>query len=83
MSDLLKYVKAAAKWYTFGIHLGLENNELEVIQNDSLNSNAALMAVFRAWLDNAKDPSWSVLVKALSDTKLGVLASEIDARFCV
>ena len=84
MSDLLKYVKAAAKWYTLGIHLGLENNKLEVIRKDSYNdSSAALIAVFQAWLDNAQDPSWSVIVKALKDTELGVLASEIDARFCV
>ena len=84
MSDLLKYVKAAAKWYTFGSHLGLKHNKLEVIRKDSFkDSSAALMAVFRVWLDNAQDPSWSVIVRALNDTELGVLASEIDAKFCV
>ena len=84
MADLIKYVKAAFKWYTLGTHLGVENHKLKVIQENNRNdSEAALLAVFQAWLDNTPDPSWSIVVKALYDTQLGVLASEISDRFCV
>ena len=83
MGDLLKYVKATAKWYTLGIHLGLKYNKLEAIRKNNSNDNeAALLEVFRAWLDNAQDLSWNIIVKALKDTELTVLASEIDAKFC-
>ena len=83
-SDLLKYVKAAAKWYTLGSHLGVDRYKLEAIRKDCSNdSEAALLAMFGAWLDNAQDPSWKIIVKALNDTKLGILASEIDDKFCV
>ena len=83
-SDLLKYVKAAAKWYTLGSHLGVDRHKLEAICKDCSNdSEAALLAMFGAWLDNAQNPSWKIIVKALNDTKLGVLASEIDDKFCV
>ena len=84
MSDLLKYVKAAARWYTFGAHLKINRDRLEVIRRDHRNdSEAALVAVFKAWLDNAEEPSWNKIVKALNDTELGVLASEIEDKFCV
>ena len=83
MADLLKYVKAAFKWDILGTHLGVEDHKLKVIDKNNRNdSEAALREVFRAWLDNTPDPSWSIVVKALKDTQLGVLASEISDRFC-
>ena len=84
MSDLIKYVKAAIKWYTLGAHLHVELSKLEVIRRDHFNDcEAALIAVFRAWLDNTPEPSWSKIVRALYDTKLGILASEINDKFCI
>ena len=84
MPDLLKYVKAAARWYILGTHLKIDRDRLEVIgQDHHKNSEAALVAVFKTWLDNAEEPSWNKIVKALNDTELGVLASEIEDKFCV
>ena len=84
MSDLLKHVKAAARWSTLGTHLKIDRHKLEVIRRDHHNdSEGALHAVFTTWLDNAEEPSWNKIVKALNDTELGVLASEIEDRFCV
>ena len=84
MSDLIKYVKAAIKWYTLGAHLHVEQSKLEVIRMDHFNNcEAALIALFRAWLDNTPEPSWSKIVQALYDTRLGILASEINDKFCI
>ena len=84
MSDLIKYVKAAVKWYTLGTHLRVERSKLDVIQGDHFNDcEGAVIAVFRAWLDNTPEPSWSKIVQALCDTELGILASEINDKFCI
>ena len=84
MSDLIKYVKAAARWYTLGTHLNIDRHKLEVIRsNNRSDDEAALIAVFEAWLDNAEELLWNIIVKALKDTQLGILASEIEDKFCV
>ena len=63
MGDLLTHVKAAAQWYTLGIHMVLKQSKLEVVRKDKSNdSEAALMKVFRVWLDSVQDPSWNVIV---------------------
>ena len=41
MGDLLKYVKAAAKWYTLGSHLGVDRHKLEAIYKDYSNNSEA------------------------------------------
>ena len=84
MSNLIKYVKAAVKWYTLGTHLRIKQSKLEIIRRDHFNDcEGALIAVFRAWLDNTPEPSWSKIVKALYDTELSILASEINDKFCI
>ena len=82
LNDLLKHVRAAANWYFLGIHLGLERHKLQAIPRDHPSDcESAPVTVFEAWLDDCEDPSWKVVVKALNDCQLGILASEIEDKF--
>ena len=82
LSDLLKHVTAAAHWHIIGTHLGLDRHKLQAINKDHpMDCESSLFAMFEAWLDNSDDPSWSMVVKALNDSRLSILASEINDKF--
>lgn len=58
------------KWYELGLELGIDDDTMQIIEADSLKSSlsptkAALVAVFREWLQREDNPVWSDIVEAL------------------
>ena len=54
------------KWYNLGLHLGIEDTELDVIeQNNPKDIDACKRKMFQAWLKITPNPSYQQLVEAL------------------
>ena len=76
-----------AKYYTFGIHLGLPPNELDAIREQfPKNVSEALSQVLRLWLQQRHNvekyglPTWQALVKAVK-WENAALANTIGAKY--
>ena len=64
LKDLL--LIRTVEWYNIGLHLGVDDEELKVIQqNYPRNSKACKREMFSAWLRTASSPSYQQLVEAL------------------
>ena len=79
MKDLNRYVtrKYAIDWHDIGIELGLERDELDIIENDHpLNSVTSFQKMLDSWLKlNSDDATWRTLEVALTNVnrvKLGL-----------
>ena len=54
------------QWYDLGLHLGVDDEELKVIQqNYPRDSKVCKREMFSAWLRTASSPSYQQLVEAL------------------
>ena len=54
------------KWYSLGLLLGIDDTELDVIEeNNSKDIDACKRKMFRAWLRITPSPSYQLLVEAL------------------
>ena len=54
------------KWYKLGLQLGVDDEELKVIQqNYPRDSKASKQEMFSAWLRKASSPSYQQVVEAL------------------
>ena len=64
MKDLV--LIKTVKWYNLGLQLGIEDTELDVIdQNNSKEIDACKRKMFQAWLRITPSPSYQQLVEAL------------------
>ena len=54
------------KWYNLGLQLGIEDTELDVIEENSPKDiDACKRKMFKAWLRITPNPSYQKLVEAL------------------
>ena len=54
------------KWYDLGLQLGIEDTELDVIEENNPKDNGVCKRrMFRAWLRITPSPSYQQLVEAL------------------
>ena len=54
------------KWYNLGLQLGIEDTELDVIEeNNAKDIDACKRKMFKAWLRITPNPSYQKLVEAL------------------
>lgn len=54
------------KWYSLGLQLGIEDTELDVIEeNNPKDINVCQRKMFKAWLKITPSPSYQQLVEAL------------------
>ena len=56
----------AVKWYDLGLQLGMEDAELDVIEeNNPRDLSTCQREMFKVWLRNTSSPSYQQLVEAL------------------
>ena len=53
------------KWYILGVGLGLDQDELEMIEDKYGDDELRMMKMFRLWLKTDSDPTYSTLIKTL------------------
>ena len=54
------------KWYVLGLQLGIDDTELDVIEeNNPKDNDACKRKMFKAWLRITPSPSYQQLVEAL------------------
>ena len=65
--------KVATKWFELGLQLGVDSEELKIIERDhNHNSKKACMEMFMEWLGNTEgEKSWEKLRRALRSQSVG------------
>ena len=64
MKDLV--LIKTVKWYNLGLQLGIEDTELDMIeQNNPKDIDACKRSMFKAWIRITPSPSYQQLVEAL------------------
>ena len=69
------------KWLKLGLKLGVEQFDLDVIENNrQLDAEGALAAVLKKWLEITEEPTWKAVVDALRAIKEMQLAKKVETR---
>ena len=75
---------AAAKWYNFGLALGVSSSHLDAIKEDYGTVADCLREMLNYWLKNADQPTWERVAEALGRRTVSRrrLAQSIRGRHC-
>ena len=61
----------------------MEEFDLTVIQRDNpQDTEGALEAMLRKWLESSEDPTWRAVMNALKAVKEVQLAKKLETQFC-
>ena len=63
--DINRYSELHEKWYSLGIELEVEDDELDNLEEKYSDPHKRLMKMFGIWLEKGKDPTYGKLIKAL------------------
>ena len=76
-------LQVTPNWYSLGLELGLPQDTLDVIEEDSgRNSNTCKRKMFSKWLLSNEDASYTSLVDALIAIDSKGVAEEVSQKFC-
>ena len=80
------YPVIAVKWFEIGIHLGIDDRELELIETNRSKTQERCMDMLRYWVKKSKHgskvTSWKVLFNSLRKAQEGGLADELQEKLC-
>ena len=81
--ELIKVLTAlepvVGEWYMLGLHLGLSDNMVKIIESDYHTILERKMRMVQRWMSTPKlCPSWCSLVKALLKVDLNVAAQMVS-----
>lgn len=80
------YPVITIKWFEIGIHLGIDDRELELIESNRHKVQEMCMDMFRFWMKKnkhgSKPTSWKVLLTSLRKAQEGSLADELEEKLC-
>ena len=80
--ELLDNVRTT-EWFYLGLKLGVKQYDLEVIQSDwRLDSRGALTNMLQKWLKEHENPTWTVVVRAMSEIGEVSEARNLEDKFC-
>ena len=78
------YPVIAVKWVEIGIHLGIDDRELELIENNRRKVQDMCLDMLRCWIKNNKHgsklTSWRVLLSSLRKAQEGGLADQLEEK---
>lgn len=86
LSQLMEHVypEISTKWYEVGIHLGIDDRELELIENNRRRVQDMCMDMLRLWMKknnhSGKPTNWKTLLSSLRKAKEGGLADELAEK---
>jgi len=72
-----------AKWYSFGLQLGVDVGTLDSIQCEFRNPGDCLMGALRHWLKTHPEPTWKAVMWALQSNSVeeNQLAHSFEAEY--
>ena len=66
LRDINKYRELDDEWYSLGIELEIDDNELEILEEKySADPHKRLIKMFGVWLEKGESPTYRKLVEAL------------------
>ena len=65
--DINRYSELHEMWYSLGIELEVEDDELDNLEEKYSDPHKRLMKMFGIWLEKGEDPTYGKLIKALID----------------
>ena len=86
LSQLMEHVYPVitVKWFEIGIHLGIDDRELELIENNRRKVQEMCMDMLRFWMKKnkhgSKPTSWKVLFSGLRKAQEGGFADELEEK---
>ena len=82
--DINKYNELDEKWYSFGVELDVEDEELDNLEKHS-DPHKRLIKMFSTWLENGENPTYRQLLRALVNVGKRDVAESIrtDIGRCV
>ena len=82
LDQLLDNIRTT-EWFRLGLKLGVKLDDLDIIEKDRrLDSSGALMDMLRKWLKEHKNPTWSGVVRAMTEIGEVSKASMLEDKFC-
>ena len=78
--DINRYSELHEKWYSLGIELEIEDDELDNLEEKYSDSHKRLIKMFGIWLEKGEDPTYEKLIKALVDIDKRNIAESICAQ---
>lgn len=80
------YPVITVKWFQIGILLGIDERELELIENNRRKVQEMCMDMLRYWVKKnkhgSKSTSWKMLFNSLRKAQEGDLADELEQKLC-
>ena len=76
--DINKYRELDDEWYSLGVELDVEEEELDDLEKHS-DPHKRLIKMFVVWLEKGKKPTYRKLLKALVDLDKRNIAQSISA----
>ena len=80
------YPVITVKWFQIGIHLGIDDRELELIENNRRKVQEMCMDMLRYWVKKnkhgSKITSWKMLLNSLRKAQEGDLADKLEQKLC-
>lgn len=86
LSQLMEHVYPVitTKWRVIGIHLGIDDHELEIIESNRRKVQDMCMDMLRSWVrknkHGSKPTSWKVMLTTLRKAQEGGLADELQGK---
>ena len=78
--DINRYSELDEKWYSLGVELEIEDDELDNLEEKYSDPHKRLIKMFGVWLEKGEDPTYSKLIKALVDINKRDIAGSICAQ---
>ena len=80
--ELISSVKPA-KWYLFGLKVGIDKDDLDVIVANNRNDvEGAREAMFKKWVEDGDNLTWRTVVDAMKEIGMKNKAKELEKKFC-
>ena len=67
LKDINKYRELDDEWYTLGIELEMDDEELEELEQKYSDPHRRMVKIFDIWLKKGENPTYRKLIKALVD----------------
>ena len=63
--DINKYRELDDEWYSLGVELETDDDDLDEVNNKYSNPHMRLIKMFGVWLEKGENPTYRQLLKAL------------------
>ena len=81
IKDLISELHDVISWFQLGICLEISPSELMKIRVNHREVDACKSEMLMTWLRQSSDVSWSAVVRALVEIRMGALAQKVALKY--